>query len=268
MRIFDLLHLLDSKVVPEETKVHLATYNGYEKPLNVYLAGDFYKWQSWQSRRNFGRRFVLSLIELPETDQWLFAGVHTSSGCEEDGDGYYYSLQELTSCSELNGRLVVYFKRSGRQSYLNADKWKDDIVLAYILQKQMTIAHFPGFKSVNLSKSELKLIVNQDLESWRTALSSVAGIYLISDAISGKLYVGSATGEGGIWQRWCQYAFGHGGNVELKTLLDEFGLERAEAFRFSVLEIADTHATVEEVLKRESHWKNILLSRVHGLNAN
>jgi len=269
MRIADLLHLLDPSVVPEDTKVHLASWNGTENPLDVYLSGDFYEWQRWQTRRNFERRLVVSLVALPETDQWLFAGVHLSQGCEaREGGFYYYQLQELPSCLELNGRLVAHFKRPGRQSYLNAENWKDLIVLAHVLPKQMTIVQFPGFKSVDLAKSELEVIVKQNLESWRTALSSVAGVYLISDIASGKLYVGSATGEGGIWQRWCQYAVGHGGNVELKALCDEHGPDRAKGFRFSVLEIADTHASTDEILLRESHWKRILLSHAHGLNAN
>jgi hypothetical protein len=52
-----------------------------------------------------------------------------------------------------------------------------------------------------------------------TALASVAGVYLISDTLTGKLYVGSATGEGGIWGRWCQYVDGHGHNIQLKRLV-------------------------------------------------
>ncbi|HEY6230846.1 MAG TPA: GIY-YIG nuclease family protein [Pyrinomonadaceae bacterium] len=270
MRVADLLLLLDSQITPDKTKVHLATWNGREDPLLVYLSGNFSEWQRWQTRRNFERRFVLSLIALPESDHWLFAGVHVSEGCEqpEGRDCYHYNLQELASCSELNGRLVAHFRRPGRQSYLNADKWTNQLLLSHIRPKRMTIAPFPGFKAVDLAKSELDVIVKQNLESWQTALASVAGVYLISDTVSGRLYVGSATGEGGIWQRWCQYAVGHGGNVELKALFDEHGLERASAFRFSILEIADTHASADEIRKRESHWKKILLSRAHGLNAN
>jgi hypothetical protein len=39
-------------------------------------------------------------------------------------------------------------------------------------------------------------------------------------------------------------------------------------FRFSVLEIADINESRDEVLQRESHWKSVLLTRQHGLNAN
>lgn len=81
--------------------------------------------------------------------------------------------------------------------------------------------------------------------------------------------MGSATGQGGIWQRWCAYADnGHGGNVELARLLREEGPDRQQHFRYSVLEIPDTHATDEEVLRRERHWKDVLMTRGVGLNAN
>jgi hypothetical protein len=269
MRIIDLLQVLDAGVTPEQTKVHLACWDGHDEPLDVYIAGNFADWQSRQTRQNFSRKFVLSLIALPQADHWLFAGVHESQGCNPSGDGEFrYCLTELQCCIELNGRLVAHFKRPGRQSYLNAERWVEQILLAHILPERMVMAPFPGYKSVSLSRSELEVIVRQNLESWRTALSSVAGVYLISDTISGRLYVGSATGEGGLWQRWCEYAKGHGGNRELKALFTEHGADRAQALRFAVLEIADTHASVEEILKRESHWKTVLLSRPHGLNAN
>jgi len=98
---------------------------------------------------------------------------------------------------------------------------------------------------------------------------NVAGVYLISDTETGKLYVGSASGEGGLWQRWTSYACdGHGGNIELRKLLADAGPERANKFHHSILEIADLHASREDILCRESHWKDVLMSRSHGLNAN
>ena len=102
-------------------------------------------------------------------------------------------------------------------------------------------------------RAELDLVVRQGIESWRVALSNVAGVYLISDPGCGKLYVGSATGEGGIWQRWCEYsANSHGGNRDVRLLL-EHDSAAAQRMRFSILEIADLHASAEEVLRRESH---------------
>mgnify|MGYP006287245989 CR=1 FL=1 len=271
MRIFDLLSILNPDIRPAETKVHLATWNGEDNPLDVYLAGNFDEWQRWQTRKNFARRFVLSLISMPGADRWLFAGVHHSAAPEwfEEHKLYRYKLTEDQSFNELNGRLVASFRRPGRQSYLNAEKWDADILVSEIYAECLSIGEFPGFKAVNLTHEELNLVVRQSLESWRIALSNVAGVYLISDTFSGKLYVGSASGEGGIWQRWACYATdGHGGNIELRRLVAEAGVERAKKFRYSILEIADVHASREDILKRESHWKDILMSRAYGLNEN
>ena len=74
MLVFDLITLLDSQVRPINTKVHLAGWNGTEDPLRVYFKGDFDEWQSWQSLKNFERPFVMSLIQLPERNQWLYVG--------------------------------------------------------------------------------------------------------------------------------------------------------------------------------------------------
>jgi hypothetical protein len=272
MRAADFIAIMDREIAPEETKVHLASWNGKDNPLHVYFAGRFDEWQSWQTRRNFERRFVISLIAMPEASRWLYVGVYDREGREwhKESETYRYDLRERGSCSEFGGRLVITFERPGRQSYLDLENWVSKLSVCEILRERLSIGEFPGFKAVNLTKLQLDTVVKHGLESWRTILANVSGVYLVSDLQSGKLYVGSACGEGGIWQRWCQYAAcGHGGNVELKQILDaEGGRERANHFRFSILEIADIHATSQEILSRESHWKEVLLTREHGLNAN
>ena len=280
MRAFDLIALMNPKVSPEHAKIHLATHSGMDDPLDVYLRGEFNDWQSWQTRKNFERKFVVSLIAMKDANKWLFAGVHRSHGSRKDrwrsppydkrSKPYNkYDLREDMKCSALNGRMVVAFQRPSRQSYLLGEKWADSILLSHILPEKYAVPDFPGFKDVHLTRAKLDLIVKENIESWRSALSSVAGVYLISDSKSGKLYVGSAYGEGGIWARWCSYsATGHGGNVELKKLLRGKGPERAAEFSYSVLEIADIRTSKEQILAREAHWKDALLTREHGLNAN
>lgn len=277
MRVFDMLRLLAPELEPTATKIHLAGWNGYDDPLDVFLAGRFAEWQSFQSQRNFERPFVLSLIKTRERDRWLFAGVHKVEGpCYRVTDPtlpeqecWRYPMFELAAVSNLTGRLVASFTRVGRQSYLVAENWVDQIMLAEVYRQRLSIGEFPGFRSVDLTFDELQLIVGHGLESWRSTLSNVAGVYLISDGVTGQLYVGSASGAGGIWQRWSDYsATGHGGNVELRAVVNGSGLQRASAFRFSILEIADIHTGESEVLARETHWKRVLLSRSHGLNGN
>ena len=134
----------------------------------------------------------------------------------------------------------------------------------------LRIKEFLGYSSALLTKQELDTVVAQGITSWKAGLSAVAGVYVIADRHTGKLYVGSATAGEGIWSRWCAYSHtGHGGNRELIQLLDEEGAEYAQHFQFGVLEIADTHASTEDVLRRESYWKDLLQSRrPHGYNAN
>lgn len=270
MKLFDILGLQDPRVTLKDSKVHLATYNGADNPLRVYFEGKFDEWQSWQNRRNFTKRFVVSLIQLPERDRWLYVGTYAVEGDKlvPQKKAYWYTLDPISACAELGGRLVVNFTRPGRNSYLHADPYGEQMQLHELRPERMHLEEFPGFKKVDLEWPDLEILVRQNATSWRTALSNVAGVYLISDPVDGKLYVGSATGEGGIWARWSQYVDGHGKNIELLKLIGAQGKSRARAFRFSILEIADVHASRDEIVERESHWKHVLLTRSHGYNKN
>jgi len=133
----------------------------------------------------------------------------------------------------------------------------------------MSVGDFPGYNSVLLSYPLLRTITREDLPSWRSALSSVSGVYVITDNETGKLYVGSAYGGNGIWQRWQAYAkSGHGGNKELKALLREHGRDYVKHLQFSVLEVCDLNASKDYVISRETQWKNVLRSREFGYNEN
>lgn len=270
MHLVPLLTLQVPTFSAQASKIHLATHNGLEDPLDVYLSGRFDEWQRQQRRRNFERQFVVSLIALRSSSSWLFAGLHESGPVQKLDDGTFrYPLEEVAACNELNGRLVVSFKRQSRQAYLNCETWSDGLTVVELRPSRLAIADFPGYKSVHITKEQLDLIIREQLPEWKSALSSVAGVYLIADAQSGKLYVGSATGEGGIWARWSEYAAsGHGGNIRLREALQALGSEHAGNLRYSVLEIADTHASANEVLLREAHWKAVLHTREHGYNAN
>ncbi len=266
MLVFDLVRLMDPDVTPDNTKVHLAAWNGSEDPLQVYFQGEFDDWQAWQTQRNFDRPYVLSLIKMPEKDRWLYVGVYASGGFEilDDGQHFRYRLKPLTTCSELAGRLMANFARPGRQSYLDADDHDQDMLLHELRPERIHMAEFPGFKKVDLAYRDLNILVRQNSTSWRVALSNVAGVYLVSDPEAGKLYVGSAHGEGGIWAQWSRFINGSGDDEELMNVIAELGAERARLFRFSILEIADMHASPEDVSDREAHWKGVLLFHGHG----
>jgi hypothetical protein len=263
----DFLHA--SKVVfnPAETKVHLACWNGREYPLEVFYANGFKEWQEHQNRRNFGCKHILSLIDLGAS-QWLFVGVydvHSFAAHPQQPTTFLYSTSLLPGQDELIGRVIVSHQRT-RQSYIWL-KPEVTLLLVEVRREKMTIGEFPGYNAVTISHCVLRIITQQQIASWHSALASVKGVYLITDTSTGKHYVGKASGDVGIWQRWWAYADnGHGGNVELKALLADNGTDHMKHFQYEILEIADTHASEGDILARESYWMKALQSRKFGLN--
>jgi len=273
LNLFDLLKVWEPTFSPEKAKVHLARYNGEDHPLDVFIQGGFDKWQSRQSNRNFKLPYVVSLIQAGSPTRWLFAGLFRTMECVErvgPKPDYIYTLERVPAAEEWVGRLYLSSSYTKRNSYPYGETLAGDLAVTELLAERLSIGQFPGFKKVNLTKNQLDVVVQQSVDSWRSALSSVKGIYLITDTHTGKLYVGKADGETGIWGRWCTYSTtNHGHNVALKR---EFGIdappEREKDLRFSLLEIADLHAMPGEIDARESHWKEILLTRSHGYNLN
>lgn len=256
------------KLEPASLKIHLACWNGHERPLDVFFAGSFKEWQEFQNRRNFQCRQVIGLIDLGR-GEWLFAGVYEILECRKNpgpGTPWRYSTRLLAGQDELIGRIFVSHQRSGRASYIWS-KVGVALPIVEIRREKLTIGDFPGYNAVAISHAQLKLITSQKIASWYGALANIKGIYLITDTSTGEHYVGKASGREGIWQRWCAYAdSGHGGNTELKRLLREKGANHSTRFQYSILEIADSHASDTDILARESHWMKVLRSRSFGLN--
>jgi hypothetical protein len=249
-------------------KIHLATV-GRTSPLEAYWQGRFKEWQDEQNAKNFQCDTVIGLIQRGG-DRWLFGGVYRILGVQKGvRTPFQYETELLPGQDDLVGRVIVKFKRDFRASYILGDKYGHQLEVAEILASALSIEEFDGYNNVRLSHAKLTWIVQKQESSWRAALSSVGGVYHIMDTSTGKAYVGSAYGSGGIWQRWCRYADnGHGGNAELIALLEMEGDEYAKHFQYSVLEIADLLDTKDQVLKREDHWKSVLMSRKFGYNSN
>jgi hypothetical protein len=223
--------------------------------------------------RNFSKPHVLALIALDAKDRWLFAGLYrvlsVSNATFEKKSCFKYHTAEVDGLAHLTGRVVVHFEKKFRASYLLGRNHADGLRVSEIRPTRMSIGEFPGFNRVRLSYQNLKTIIRDANPSWKGALANVAGVYLITDTSDGRLYVGSATGDEGLWQRWSDYAkTGHGGNRELKELLREEGPDHVAFFQLSLLEICDAQTGVAEVIARECHWKDILMTREHGLNRN
>lgn len=270
LNLLDLLHIKNPDFDPSEAKVHFATGDNY-KPLFKFEAGEFQEWQEGQSAKNFERKYIVSLIKLPENHLWLFAGIYKVESCDVGAtDKWRYKTVFLEESSVLAGKAIILYEKKFRQSYPFAETCIDELKLNELRKDKLIKTVFQGYKNTTLSKEELDLIIKQKNDSWVTALTLTRAIYLIVDKLTGKKYVGKADGkDGGLWSRWEAYSkTGHGGNKMQTELLSQHGSEYSKNFQFSILEVFETDTAIEQINYRENYWKTVLLTRQYGLNDN
>jgi hypothetical protein len=256
---------------PENYKLHFARWNGEHQPLEVWVR-DKQEWQGWQeyrpARDDFNRPLIFSLVQFyHEPDIWLFGGVFSVVQRHADR----YEVESAQEGAAFCGRLKLHHAYRDRTTRVKFENHYASLEVQEILREPYSGRSFPGFEDIDVSFEELETLVRNSRPDWKAALGSVKGIYLISDIKTGKRYVGSAYGDQGIWSRWCTYvATGHGGNVELRALVNDPTLDYCrKSFRFALLEYRPSATPDDVVLSREAFWKRILLTRgEQGLNRN
>lgn len=180
-------------------------------------------------------------------------------------DSYYYDLRPSELLGDLRERLIIDWGNSAVSWHQKATNEKGFLAI----QANPKTA-FTGYENVVLSFNELKdVIMDKTLyENWHTALSSIYAIYLITDVSSGRHYIGSAYGKGGLLGRWEQYIkTWHGDNNGLKEVLN-IDPEGYKNFQFSIMQILPKTITEDEVILIENLYKKKLGSKVFGLNKN
>ena len=256
---------------PRDYKLHFARWNKRDNPLDVWVR-DRREWQGWQEyrpmRNGFNRKFIFSLLQFyHEPDAWLFGGIFEALARHEDR--YEVALTDVGA--SLIGRLKLGSSYRERATRVNLEKHYGDFEVLEILRESYTGRSFPGYDDIDLSFAELEALVRNSRLDWKAALESIKGIYLVTDTKTGRHYVGSAYGDHGVWSRWCAYvASGHGGNVELRSLVSDPTLTYCRSnFCFALLEHRGVRTPDNLILEREGFWKRILLSRGdRGLNRN
>ncbi len=186
-----------------------------------------------------------------------------------------YNLTLMNDFQEYRRRLVIKLKKPiGRDVYnkrfnsVQADLEPE----IYEILPNKAIEDFPGYNNVLLTHKQLQYIFKNEAPEWKRQLSSVKGVYCITDTSNGQLYIGSAYGDyAGIWQRWAAYANVKnltGGNKafeELKGMGTNYIIDN---FTYSILEILDSRTSDIDVIARENHWKNVFKSKKYGMNKN
>ncbi|MFC7458744.1 GIY-YIG nuclease family protein [Brachybacterium sp. GCM10030267] len=189
----------------------------------------------------------------------LWSVLENCGEVSNDGALRTFNLVASEHLADLRNRLVIGW-RSPRTWRLNGPTAAGYPVVEIADARPVP---FLGFDRLVLDVSQLQAVMREHrYAAWRTALSSVVGIYLITDTRDGRQYIGKADGAESIRQRWSAYAAnGHGGNVELRNV-------DPSSFRYSILRVFDPATPTRVIDEAESHFKLALDTRKHGLNRN
>ncbi|MFW7387527.1 GIY-YIG nuclease family protein [Vagococcus fluvialis] len=296
IKLNDLLKISDTDLT--QYKIRLSTIykdpktNDLLEPLDFFLYNkdEFYDYINWKKlddkksiQYNFDRDYVIHLIQMKKKNRFLFVGVHEILPGESrslNDNGVVWNTKEIPEYSIFSGRTILkYEPLRGFQTavpkpeavYKNSNKmFIDHFIVEEVTSNPYEGAKFNGYENVNISYPELLQLSINEPDSWRTALSSVKGIYVITDTSNGKLYVGKADGKNMIWQRWMAYANSfHGGNTSLKELYNKEGDKYfIKYLHLSILEIFKPTTDDKLIDQRESYWKKVLDSRNNGYNDN
>lgn len=204
-------------------------------------------------------------------DTWMLTTIKHIDKVLDVDDGVGYEATELEQYRKYYGRVIIKYHKTMQAQGVFYKNVKDDLVVNQILPATFEGDDFPGYDKVRLSYSQLATIINTNKRDWIAALSGQKAVYLITDMSNGKLYVGSATGKSEmLLQRWKNYMEnGHGGNKELKDLVEREGFDYVKKnFQYSILENFNSKADDNYIFERESWWKDTLQSRTFGYNAN
>jgi hypothetical protein len=255
----------------EDYKLHFARWNGNIEPLDGWTLDrtSWIKWQEyWPGKNDFNRPYIFSLMNFyTEPGTWMFGGIFEVIARHSNR----YEVRLCDIASSFVGRLKIRYPYTDRATRVNFEKHFHQMEVGELLPKPFEGQAFPGYTCLDLSFSELEVIVRNRRSDWKQALELAKGIYLITDQSTGRRYVGSAYGDSGIWSRWSAYIeSGHGGNVELKKLVPKSNLSYCrEHFRIALLEHHTITVSDDTILARETFWKRVLLSRGSaGLNRN
>lgn len=233
---------------------------------NLYRTNrsEFLNYQNHQKRDVF--RDVKYIVSFVGEGGVLarFIGVYEILG-NEFVDGFFeYKMRETPGYDDLKERVIIRWENP-----ISWHQWIKNEMEVQEISPGLHYKRFTDYFDLILTYPELKEIIDNQYSDWKTILSSVKGVYLITDINTGKLYVGSAYGENGVWGRWTEYVNtnGHGNNKMLRELVVS-DKDYANNFQFSILMLLPKTVTSDMAIEKEQMFKNKLGTNAFGLNMN
>jgi hypothetical protein len=232
---------------------------------------DFMTYQSRQSLRNakeLGRASYWAVFVVTPSDETLFVGLYkvekpslgvigapniSIRGADEKEPYMVFPLQKSDLLAEFDGKLVIDWGRGFLKFVQRADK-QDKRVLE--LRSVFKEEDWPGYLKFIAPLSAIKNLPKH----WCERLQEAKGMYLLTCPRTTEHYVGSATGSDGFLGRWKTHLSEGGDAIGFKT-------REASDYQVTILEIAGSGVSDEDILQGEQLWINKLQSNAMGLNS-
>ena len=244
--------------------------------LSPYRAGReqraaFEKYQSTQpakDRRYFDAPYWASFVATPAKET-LFVGLYATELSDREIPSFIcsltgteiragwddrYSTNLVPEFLAYEGKLLIDWGAGTRSWAQYADRKSKPILE---LRRTESEPPYPGHGAFLSQLSQVESLPS----SWRAILSSIRGIYLLTCPRTKEQYVGAAFAIGGFLARWTQHAATMGD-------AQAFRARDPEDYRVSILEVAGSLATDDDIVAMEQRWKEKLQSLEMGLNRN
>jgi hypothetical protein len=262
--------LLFNRGLDPKAKIKLVRHKQTGKDLyNLYRykRNEFLEYQNYQYKDVFkGIDYIVSFIG-EEGIKSRFVGVYKIINrlqVSKDPDRFIYKMEEMSGFEELVEKIIIGWKNP-----ISWHQYISNYMPVIEIHQGLHYQQFTDYFDFILDFKELQEIILNQYREWKLMLSATKGVYLISDTKTGKLYVGSAYGEEGIWGRWATYVKtnGTGDNKTLKELINK-DKNYALNFRFSILMLLPKTITADQAVEKEQLFKNKLGTNSFGLNNN
>lgn len=227
-------------------------------------------WGWYGNKKNFNiGQTAFSFVKI-SSDEWLFISAAEILDVPAGGRAEVKIIERYVP---LFGRLVIKYKKGNTYAryVFRLANIMENCTVKEILPCQYNGEQFEGYDRVHLPYRKLCDIFNgKIMPTYFEALKKVTGIYCLTDTKTGKLYIGSATGEEGVAQRWGNYLDSkHGGNKKLIALYNEKGHEYFEEyFTYTLIEYFGLSYDPAKILEREQYWKKCFDTIKNGYNDN